>query len=208
MGAGSRRKGRAFEQELVQQFREALPETEVRRGLQSRSGREAADVDAPPFWVEAKRGKKPNVRGAFAQAVETAPEGRIPVAVIRDDREAAFAVLSLSHFLQLARGIMLSVALIAITGCGAAQRVAECTLAEAQPAMKPLGDAIMKDAVTGRYAPTKVLKQDVQLMVVEYGRHLVVCALEELIRKWKEELSRSAVHNTAVGIAEQLRDSL
>ena len=208
MGAGQRRKGRAFEQELVQQFREALPEVEVKRGLQSRSGRETADVDAPPFWVEAKRGKKPNVRGALAQAVETAPQGRIPVAVIRDDRAPAFAVLPLDHFLQMARGILLTAALILTTGCGAVQRVAECTLAEAQPAMKPLADAIMKDAVTGRYAPTAVLKQDVQLMVIEYGRHLVVCALEELIRKWKEELSRSAVHNSAVGIAEQLRDSL
>lgn len=206
MGGRSLFKGKAFERELVQQLREALPGLEVKRGLQARSGKEAADVDAPPFWIEAKRGKKPNVRGALAQAVETAPKERIPLAVIRDDRSPAFAVLPLEHFLQIARGFLLAAALIPTTGCGSVQRVAECTLAEAQPAMKPLADAIMKDAVTGRYAPTEVLKQDVQLMVVEYGRHLVVCALEELIRKWKKD--RSVAHNYAVGIAEQLRDSL
>lgn len=103
MGAQSRRKGAEFERELVQLFREALPEVPVKRGLQSRSGQEVADVEVPPFWIEAKRGKKPNVRGALAQAVEDAPVGRIPVAVIRDDRSEAFAVLSLEHFLKLAR---------------------------------------------------------------------------------------------------------
>ena len=102
-GLMSRRKGAAWERELVLRFREAMPGAQVHRGFQSRSGEEAADVDCPVFWVEAKRGKKPNVRGALQQAIEAAPKGRIPLAVIRDDRAAPFAVLQFDDFLDLVR---------------------------------------------------------------------------------------------------------
>ena len=100
MGALSRRKGRRYEQELVHLFREAMPGAEVRRGLQSRGGEEVPDVDCPVFWMEAKRGKKPNVRAALRQAEAAAPQGRIPLAVIRDDRQEAFVALSLEDFLE------------------------------------------------------------------------------------------------------------
>ena len=100
-GAHSRRKGAAYERELVHLFREAMPGAEVRRGLQSRGGEEVPDVDCPVFWIEAKRGKKPNVRGALRQAIDAAPKGRMPVAVIRDDRSEPFAVLPLSDFIDL-----------------------------------------------------------------------------------------------------------
>ena len=103
MGALSRRKGRRYEQELVHLFREAMPGAEVKRGLQSRGGEEVPDVDCPVFWLEAKRGKKPNVRAALKQALENAPQGRIPLAVIRDDRSEAFVALSLDDFLELLR---------------------------------------------------------------------------------------------------------
>ena len=99
-GMHSRRKGARFERELVWRFREVMPGAEVRRGLQSRGG-EVADVDCPVFWIEAKRGRKPNVRAALKQAEASAPKGRIPVAVIRDDRAAAFVALSLEDFLEL-----------------------------------------------------------------------------------------------------------
>jgi len=103
MGMLSRRKGAAWERELVLMFREAMPGCEVRRGLQSRSGEEVADVDCPVFWIEAKRGRQPNVRNALRQAVAAAPKGRIPVAVIRDDRADAFAVMQLSDLLEFIR---------------------------------------------------------------------------------------------------------
>jgi hypothetical protein len=77
-----------------------MPDAEVRRGLQSR-GEEVADVDCPIFWVEAKRGKKPNIRGALRQAMEAAPKGRIPIAVIRDDRAKEIVTLLLDDFLDL-----------------------------------------------------------------------------------------------------------
>ncbi|ACY13270.1 hypothetical protein [Haliangium ochraceum] len=102
-GAMSRRKGADYERALVRRFREVMPGADVRRGLQSRSGSEVADVECPVFWIESKRGRKPNVRGALKQAQAAAPKGRIPVAVIRDDRAEAFAALPLEDFLELVR---------------------------------------------------------------------------------------------------------
>lgn len=102
-GLMSRRKGAGFERELVLLFREAMPGCDVRRGLQSRSGQEVADVECPVFWIEAKRGKQPNIRGALRQAKEAASKGRIPVAVIRDDRADPTVTLDLADFLELVR---------------------------------------------------------------------------------------------------------
>ena len=102
-GRRSRRKGLEAERELVWRFREVMPGATVRRGLQARSGEEVPDVDCPVFWPELKRGKKPNVRAALRQAQDAAPEGRIPLAVIRDDRAKAFVALSLDDFLEFVR---------------------------------------------------------------------------------------------------------
>jgi hypothetical protein len=101
-GARSRRKGASYERELAKLFREAMPGADIKRGLgQCRSAGEVADVDCPHFWVEAKRGKMPNPRAALAQANAAAPPGRIPIAVVRDDRAEAFVALSLEDFLDL-----------------------------------------------------------------------------------------------------------
>ena len=102
-GARSRRKGADYERALVHRFRDAMPGAEVRRGLQSRSGDEVADVEVPVFWVEAKRGKQPNIRAALRQAQAAAPKGRIPIAVVRDDRAEATVTLTLDDFLELVR---------------------------------------------------------------------------------------------------------
>ena len=100
-GAHSRRKGAGFERELVQRFREVMPDATIRRGLQFRTGAETPDVDCPVFWPAAKRGKQPNVRGALRQAANAAPPGSIPIAIIRDDRDEPFVALSLDDFLEL-----------------------------------------------------------------------------------------------------------
>jgi len=102
-GARSRRKGADYERELVHRLREAMPGAEIKRGLQARSGHEVADVECPIFWIEAKRGRKPNIRAALRQAQDAAPSDRIPVAVIRDDRMPAFVALNLDAFLELVR---------------------------------------------------------------------------------------------------------
>ncbi len=99
-GRGARKKGHDFERELVWRFREAMPGAEVKRGIgQSRQGNEVADVEVPCFWVEAKRGRKPNPRAALEQA-KAATDGRVPVAVIRDDRKPAFVVMDFEQFLD------------------------------------------------------------------------------------------------------------
>ena len=100
-GTMSRRKGARFEREMVHRFREAMPGAEVRRGLQSRGGEEVPDVDCPVFWLELKRGRKPNIRGALRQAIGDAPKGRIPVAIVRDDHAEATVTLLLEDFLEL-----------------------------------------------------------------------------------------------------------
>lgn len=100
-GATSRRKGARFERDMVHRFREAMPDAEIRRGLQSRGGDEVADLDCPVFWPELKRGKKPNIRGALKQAIEATPKGRIPIAVVRDDRAEEIVTLLLDDFLEL-----------------------------------------------------------------------------------------------------------
>lgn len=98
MGALSRRKGVRGERALVHLFREAMPGAVVRRGLQSRGTAEVADIDCPVFFPEAKTGRKPNVRAALAQARAAAPAGRIPLAVIHDDRAKPFVVMAHDTF--------------------------------------------------------------------------------------------------------------
>ena len=100
-GLRSRRKGAAWERELVRMFREVMPGAEISRGFQYRSGEDACDVEMPVFWVEAKRHKRVNIKAALRQAEEASPKGRVPVAVTKDDRAAAIASMRLDDFLEL-----------------------------------------------------------------------------------------------------------
>jgi hypothetical protein len=101
MGKLSRTKGHSFEREVASQLREIYPN--ARRGLQYRDGSECCDVEGTPFHIETKRGRKPNPRAALAQAITDAKIGRMPIAVIRDDREEAFAVMLWTDLLELLR---------------------------------------------------------------------------------------------------------
>ena len=100
-GQMSRRKGARFERWLVHRFREAMPDGDIRRGLQSRGGDEVPDVDLPCFWLEAKRHHRTNIKAALRQAVETAPKGRWPIAVCKDDRQPVIVSMHLDDFLDL-----------------------------------------------------------------------------------------------------------
>lgn len=100
MGKMQRRKGAAYERWVANAFR-AILGPDVKRGLQPRGGDEVPDVDAGLFWVECKHGKLPNVRKALAQAVSDCPRGRIPMAVIRDNRSDDFCVLRFGDFLDI-----------------------------------------------------------------------------------------------------------
>lgn len=100
-GAHSRRKGAEWERELVHRFRGAMPDAEVKRGLQYRSGEEAPDVDVPCFFVEAKHHHRTNVRAALEQATTASPKGRWPIAVCKDDRKPPLVAMDLDDFLEL-----------------------------------------------------------------------------------------------------------
>lgn len=107
MGARSRNKGKAGEREIAAEIRAVLA-IDVHRGWQSRAGTDACDVEGlPGAWLEVKRGKLPNVRRALTQATQDS-DGRVPVAVVRDDGEDAFAVMSLDALLALFKLAMLS----------------------------------------------------------------------------------------------------
>lgn len=107
MGAMQRRKGHDWERKVAAMFREALADAGVKRGWQSRSGGDAPDVDGTPFWVECKRGKKPNIRAALAQAYEAGGslhgcgDPRPKIAVVKDDGLPATVTMHLDDFLDL-----------------------------------------------------------------------------------------------------------
>ena len=100
-GAHSRRKGAQFERALVHLFRQAMPDANIRRGLQYRSGEEAPDVDVPCFFLEAKHHHRTNIRDAMRQAIDACPPGRWPIAVCKDDHAAPLVTMQLDDFLEL-----------------------------------------------------------------------------------------------------------
>ena len=100
-GRKSRTKGRVWERTLVKLFNKAMPDAEIKRGLQYRSGEEAPDVEMPCFWLEAKHHNRTNIKAALRQAIKTAPKGRWPIAVCKDDHQPAMATMLLEDFLDL-----------------------------------------------------------------------------------------------------------
>jgi hypothetical protein len=100
-GRGSRIKGQVWERALVKRFRDAMPDAEIKRGMQFRSGEEAPDVEMPCFRVEAKHHNRTNIKAALRQAIEAAPKGRWPIAVCKDDHQPAMATMLLDDFLDL-----------------------------------------------------------------------------------------------------------
>jgi hypothetical protein len=104
-GRRSREKGAAWERAVVNKFRYCMPDVDldIKRGLQYRTGEETADIDMPVFWPECKAHKRVNIKAALRQAADTAPKGRIPVAITKDDRQAPLATLLLDDFLDLVR---------------------------------------------------------------------------------------------------------
>jgi hypothetical protein len=101
-GAGARRKGLSFERWLAARFRAALGVPDIRRGLQTRDGAEAADVEGVPgWWVEAKAHRRVNLRAALVQALAAAPPDRKPVVIGKDDRQRPVALMLLDDFITL-----------------------------------------------------------------------------------------------------------
>jgi hypothetical protein len=103
MGKSQRVKGHTWERQVAILFREALPGCGAKRGFQMRGGAaEEPDVMAGYYHVECKVGKKPPVRKALLTAVETCPNGKYPLAIIKEDRKTPYMVMELETFLELA----------------------------------------------------------------------------------------------------------
>ncbi len=104
MGAAERRKGIAWEREVVHVLSEVFGSEKVHRGLQFRDGAECADVVVPAFHVECKRGKRTSPKSALAQATQdSAGKGLWPVAVCKDDKQDPIVAMHLDDFVELLR---------------------------------------------------------------------------------------------------------
>ena len=106
-GNHSRNKGKAGEREVAQLLR--IAGFDARRGFQARAGTDECDVegiDDPAargggYWVEVKRGRRCNLRGAISQAEEDT-DGRAPVVIWRDDRAPWMVLISLEDWARMA----------------------------------------------------------------------------------------------------------
>jgi Holliday junction resolvase len=102
-GRGARIKGATFERQLAKYFTEHT-DFEAKRGIgQSRSGgSEVSDVDMPIIHIEAKRHKRCHIKAALKQAIEDANiNGKIPVAITKDDREEILCTMLLDDWIHL-----------------------------------------------------------------------------------------------------------
>ena len=100
-GARSRNKGARGERQTAKEMASVMPGFELRRGIQSRTGGDASDIEgAGRLHVEVKTGKKPNPRAALHQAERDVRGSRIPIAVIRDDRDPPYVFMRWHTFLE------------------------------------------------------------------------------------------------------------
>jgi hypothetical protein len=102
-GRGARAKGANFERSLAKIITESTS-IEARRGLaQTRGGgAEVSDVEMPKIHIEAKRQKRCNIRAALEQAINDCQvNGKIPVAVTKDDRKDALVTMRLDDWLPM-----------------------------------------------------------------------------------------------------------
>ena len=102
-GRSARIKGASFERELAKYFTENTS-LEAKRGIgQTRSGgAEVSDVDMPHVHIEAKRQKRCRIKAAMHQAIADATvNGKLPVAVTRDDRSDILCTMLLDDWVVL-----------------------------------------------------------------------------------------------------------
>lgn len=105
MGMKSRRKGRRWENAVVDKYKKALPglaDRIVRRD-QSRSGTDGADVDvAGLIWNECKVGARPNPLEAWKQCTTRSyGSGCLRTVIVKKDNEEPVAIVSLEAWLNL-----------------------------------------------------------------------------------------------------------
>jgi hypothetical protein len=102
-GRGARIKGAAFERFLAKYITENT-DIAAKRGIgQTRcGGSEVSDVDMPILHIEAKRHARCNIKRALKQAITDANvNGKIPVAITKDDREEVLCTMLLDDWVKL-----------------------------------------------------------------------------------------------------------
>jgi hypothetical protein len=90
MGRSQRRKGQRGERETAILWRSVYPD--ARRGSQSRSGKDASDVEGTPWWIECKTLARIAALRHLEQA-EADTDGRPCIVRLRRDRDTRAAVL-------------------------------------------------------------------------------------------------------------------
>lgn len=107
-GRSARVKGATFERDLAKYITENT-NIDAKRGIgQTRSGgAEVSDVDIPIFHIEAKRQKRCRIKAAMQQAIEDSNiNGKIPVAITRDDRADTLCTMLLDDWIKLFNAYM------------------------------------------------------------------------------------------------------
>jgi len=102
-GRSARVKGATFERDLAKYITENT-NVEAKRGIGQTcsGGAEVSDVDIPVFHIEAKRQKRCRIKAAMQQAIEDSNvNGKIPVAITRDDRADTLCTMLLDDWIKL-----------------------------------------------------------------------------------------------------------
>lgn len=89
-GRASRQKGQRAEREFANRLKDIYPE--AKRGFQSRSGSDQADVEGSPWWIESKHLKRIAAFRHLEQA-EAATDGRPCIVRLREDGDTRGAIL-------------------------------------------------------------------------------------------------------------------
>lgn len=101
-GRWSRTKGASYEREVAKEMQVKWPRA-TRGDQRKRAPHKDADIENTPYHVECKKGKKPNWRAAWKQALQDKEENmdeRPAIVITRDDRGVSFVHLPLSLWLE------------------------------------------------------------------------------------------------------------
>ena len=101
-GRRSRAKGAQGERDVANELQAIYPDAARGGLLQTQYGRgaPACDVEGTPWWVEVKRGARPNIQGAYEQA-KSDTDARPPLVVSRKDRSVWLVTMTLERFMHL-----------------------------------------------------------------------------------------------------------
>lgn len=108
MGGRSTRKGKRYEREFCRRATEATGAKHERVLDESREGNHRGDVaaDGLPLTYQLKAQKQPSVYRALDEAIEAAPDGFHPVAIVKRDYGPGrtpheFAAIPLDNWLEI-----------------------------------------------------------------------------------------------------------